>query len=553
MNGSFTLVKFRDEATRDMVLEAGVVHFDRKPVLLRPWSIELNKLRKVKSVLVWVRLPDLGLQYWGLKTLSALVSTIGKPMMMDKVTKDKSMVKFARVLVDVEISDHIPHCINFINERGQLMEQAIEFEWLPTRCSCCKNLGHVASACKLSQEIHWKPKQKAPNSVKEDHGGSTVLIEPSLETRSKNPHLVEKEVQQNAKGDQLVVSRESKSRTILAQDTSSSSKGQDKSWSTPKRVGGVKKKSAENLTVRANKFSILLENKEVDPKRNLQDLQISNGGSELVEGRILLVWRDDIVQVNVIQEMDQLFHCEVRIKRTVLKAYLSFVYGRNLLEERKELWSHLTFPQASVEPWLVVGDFNAIFNFDDRIGGRAADSRIYSKLDRIFINEKWSDMFPASEARIYWDTISDHCYCIIKTIQFKESGIRPFRFYNCWVNHEEFRNIVLDSWSKPAGGFGLQRVLQKLKRLKLVLSLFNKHQVGDVVQKYIAAKQRYERAQFMLQQSPSSTMLQQEENEATTDFANKSRMYESFLRQKSKINWLRFGDENTAYFHASLK
>ncbi|XP_062099916.1 uncharacterized protein LOC133805776 [Humulus lupulus] len=30
-------------------------------------------------------------------------------------------------------------------------------------------------------------------------------------------------------------------------------------------------------------------------------------------------------------------------------------------------------------------------------------------------------------------------------------------------------------------------------------------------------------------------------------------MYESFLRQKRKINWLRFGDENTAYFHASLK
>ncbi|XP_062085708.1 uncharacterized protein LOC133791810 [Humulus lupulus] len=212
MNGGYTLVKFRDEATRDMVLEASVVHFDRKPVLLRPWSTELDKLRMVKSVPVWVRLPDLGLQYWGLKTLSVLVSTIGKPMMMDKVTKDKSMVKFTRVLVDVEISDRIPHCINFINERGQLMEQAIEFEWLPTRCSCCKNLGHVASSCKQAQEVHWKPKQKASKSDKGDPGVSTNLNEPALEDRSMDPHLViaEKEVHQNVKSDQLAVTRESK-------------------------------------------------------------------------------------------------------------------------------------------------------------------------------------------------------------------------------------------------------------------------------------------------------------------------------------------------------
>ncbi|XP_062089476.1 uncharacterized protein LOC133796011 [Humulus lupulus] len=30
-------------------------------------------------------------------------------------------------------------------------------------------------------------------------------------------------------------------------------------------------------------------------------------------------------------------------------------------------------------------------------------------------------------------------------------------------------------------------------------------------------------------------------------------MYESFLRQRSKITWLRFGDDNTSYFHASIK
>ncbi|XP_062098929.1 uncharacterized protein LOC133804790 [Humulus lupulus] len=185
MNAGHTLVKFRDEATQDLVLESGVAHFDRKPVLLRPWSTDLDKMRLVKYVPVWIRLPDLGLQYWGLKSSSALISTIGKPMMMDKVTKDKSMVKFARVLVDVEISDHIPQCINFINELSQLMEQAIEYEWLPTRCSCCKNLGHTATSCKYTQEAVWKPKQKVADPNNGEPGGSTELCELGDEAGSK--------------------------------------------------------------------------------------------------------------------------------------------------------------------------------------------------------------------------------------------------------------------------------------------------------------------------------------------------------------------------------
>ncbi|XP_062109278.1 uncharacterized protein LOC133819912 [Humulus lupulus] len=145
MNVGYTIVKFWDEATRYIVLEDGVAHFNRKPVILRPWSTDLDTLRIVKSVPVWVRLPDLGLHYWGVKCLSALVCTIGKPILVNKVTKDRLMVKFARVLVDVEISDNLPKTINFLNETGQLVDQIIEYEWLPTQCSCCKILGHTTT------------------------------------------------------------------------------------------------------------------------------------------------------------------------------------------------------------------------------------------------------------------------------------------------------------------------------------------------------------------------------------------------------------------------
>ncbi|KAF4387538.1 hypothetical protein F8388_011686 [Cannabis sativa] len=56
------MVRFNDEATRDQVVEVGVVQFDRKLVIVRPWSADLNALNLVRTVPLWIRLHNLGLQ-----------------------------------------------------------------------------------------------------------------------------------------------------------------------------------------------------------------------------------------------------------------------------------------------------------------------------------------------------------------------------------------------------------------------------------------------------------------------------------------------------------
>uniref|UniRef100_A0A803QQP0 DUF4283 domain-containing protein n=1 Tax=Cannabis sativa TaxID=3483 RepID=A0A803QQP0_CANSA len=47
---------------------------------------DMDVVKMVRSVPVWIRLNGLGLQYWGKNNLSAMVSTIDKPIMVDKVT-----------------------------------------------------------------------------------------------------------------------------------------------------------------------------------------------------------------------------------------------------------------------------------------------------------------------------------------------------------------------------------------------------------------------------------------------------------------------------------
>ncbi|XP_062074968.1 uncharacterized protein LOC133778976 [Humulus lupulus] len=509
MNAGFTIVKFRDAATRDLVLESGVVHFDRKPVILRPWSSDLETLRLVKSVLVWIRLPDLGLQYWGTKCLSALVSTIGRPMMIDKITKDRAMVKFARVLEDIEIAEKLPHTISFLNERGQLMEQVIEFEWLPTRCSTCKNLGHTASSCKKERISVWRAKAEKPD-----------LVEMEDKNKQKDSDPVT---------DKLTKSSSATAASLITQpaqvkEPCCSIASPDSGWTTPKRVNGSKHVIVVSQPRKDNQYSVLKEcqmevtkqgqiaNTISDGRRKSSVLEWAFRESKLrgpkieemmttifrgweflnvpaIEGRILLVWKGDIARVKFLWVEDQLLHCCVKI----------------------------------VGPWLVAGDFNAVFNFDDRVGGqpitklemedarswRASSllseirrigfhytwsnkqvegSRIFSKLDRVLSNEAWVDSFPNSEARFNWDTILDHCFCIIKTVISKVSGAKPFKFFNMWANHIDFRESVLNSWSVLVKGTGLMGILQKLTRLKAVLYRFNKLKVGDVIVQYEAAK-----------------------------------------------------------------
>ncbi|XP_062109683.1 uncharacterized protein LOC133821348 [Humulus lupulus] len=263
MNAGYTLVKFRDEAMRDMILEAGVVRYDRKPVILRLWSTEFDTMRLVKSVPVWVRLPGLGLQYWGVKCLSALVSTIGKPMLVDMLTKDRSMVKFARVLVEVEISDNVPKTISFLNERGQLMERLLEYEWLPTQCQGCKILGHPATNCNRKQGAVWRKKEmKQGPKQSEDMIGQTI-VEPPTDSCPKETDS------------DLILDDTQK---FAAKEVCVTKPGQDSDWITPKRLGGVKQSAPATQNLMKNSYSALQDRIMEVTNLGLSTTNIFNGG-----------------------------------------------------------------------------------------------------------------------------------------------------------------------------------------------------------------------------------------------------------------------------------
>ncbi|XP_062080436.1 uncharacterized protein LOC133785198 [Humulus lupulus] len=262
--------------------------------------------------------------------------------------------------------------------------------------------------------------------------------------------------------------------------------------------------------------------------------------SRSLEGRILLTWKASWVKVEVLNDHAQFIHCKVQKWATGQSFCLSVVYGSNQLEIRRDLWSELSAVSLPVKPWLIIGDFNSVFDSADRMGGKTISpnefedarkwldlghveemkllgsyytwsnnqdgtNRIFSKLDRVIINEDWLDTFPNVNAIANWEVVSDHCAIILKHIFVQKIGLCPFRFFNMWTSHPKFKSTVLASWNDSLAleGYGLQQISRKLHRLKFILKRFNWRTVGDIVKNYEESKLMYQQAKSKLFTDPN--------------------------------------------------
>ncbi|KAJ8422876.1 hypothetical protein Cgig2_017057 [Carnegiea gigantea] len=157
------LVRFVHHQDKLTVISRGFYFFGNKPFVVKGWNADLNmNTENLKSIPLWIRLPDLELRYWGLASLSKIGSLIGTPVKTDQFTKSKSMIQYARMLIDVPIEGPFPDYVEFFNERGQLIRQQVHFEWKPTMCTYCHMQGHTNDVCRKKKVARqeWRPISK---------------------------------------------------------------------------------------------------------------------------------------------------------------------------------------------------------------------------------------------------------------------------------------------------------------------------------------------------------------------------------------------------------
>uniref|UniRef100_A0A803QH08 Reverse transcriptase domain-containing protein n=1 Tax=Cannabis sativa TaxID=3483 RepID=A0A803QH08_CANSA len=119
--------------------------------------------------------------------------------------------------------------------------------------------------------------------------------------------------------------------------------------------------------------------------------------------------------------------------------------------------------------WLTMGqveEFRCTGSFYTWTNKHEVGDLIFSKLDRVFVNKLWLDIFTIADAFFIWDNVSDHSFCIIRNQEQSNVGFKPFRFCNYWVDYPNYKQRVLNAWESPMARSGLDGIMQKLYRVK---------------------------------------------------------------------------------------
>ncbi|XP_058783726.1 uncharacterized protein LOC131658451 [Vicia villosa] len=172
-DSGYFIVRFKSYEDLSQVMEQGPYFIYGKPLFLKYWSIDFELKDDLLRVLpLWITLPNLPLHLWGEKSLSKIASAVGRPIMTDECTARKLRISYARVLVEVDITQPVKRCVAIKDHNGREWEQKIDYEWRPKYCHTCLRIGHDCSLKqpngqqKLVQKL-WRPKGQSKDQVAE--------------------------------------------------------------------------------------------------------------------------------------------------------------------------------------------------------------------------------------------------------------------------------------------------------------------------------------------------------------------------------------------------
>lgn len=153
-----------------------IARFDNKldylHVLLDgPWKIFDNYLvaqrwepafrprtAKFSKMAVWVRLPELPMEYFRDDTIRGILENVGKPLKLDRTTIVAAKGRFARAAVEIDMNKPLVSEIWVDNA-----VQSVEYEGLHVVCFKCGVLGHREQTCPDSMQAETGVQSTTPN------------------------------------------------------------------------------------------------------------------------------------------------------------------------------------------------------------------------------------------------------------------------------------------------------------------------------------------------------------------------------------------------------
>lgn len=302
-------------------------------------------------------------------------------------------------------------------------------------------------------------------------------------------------------------------------------------------------------------------------------------------GRIWVGWNPNIWNVFVEVKSAQFIHCKATLLSSQVVFLFTFIYASNDHEDRLKLWADLASLHTNNHPWALLGDFNTIKDLNENSGGKAIWTRdmqifkdflvnkglddvkyfgtyhtwwnkqsthpITRKLDRVLGNHVWLSTQSNADALFTPWGLSDHSASILNIQDHARGKPKAFQFYNYWIDHPDFLNVVKEAWSTAIKGNPIFILTQKLNQVKKKLTALQRNESSITMQIKNSRDQLCLVQQKILGGCIDGSVFEEEKN-LTSKLEALLLCEENIAHQRSRVQWLALGDQNTPYFHKKI-
>ncbi|XP_057787264.1 uncharacterized protein LOC131004574 [Salvia miltiorrhiza] len=153
---------------------------------IKDWSPKFDPYKQNSSLVqVWTRIYYLPHDFWHPKFLTGIAHAIGTPIKMDGPTFNRDVRHFARILIEIDISQELIYTIP-ISRGADCFDIKFSEENLPYFCGICHMVGHSVTHCRRRPKVDnaaESPPESADKS--NDKGDDSTLVNRSKKNNSQ--------------------------------------------------------------------------------------------------------------------------------------------------------------------------------------------------------------------------------------------------------------------------------------------------------------------------------------------------------------------------------
>ncbi|KAI9080882.1 hypothetical protein K1719_037191 [Acacia pycnantha] len=345
------------------------------------------KRERIRSVVAWVRFPDLPAPLFDKKFLLNLGNSIGKAIRLDVHTAQRTRGKFARMCVELDLDKPL---VPEFNVEGQTF--SVLYESLGQICNKCGRVGHMKEGC----DAFHKRNMEVAMTIDEDGANQKNEVEKEEEKglwrtvqRTRRPRKQTMGPQKQQSGSRYAVLQ-----TDLGETHIEGMEGNDQGQILSKE--GAQEGQERGVHVKQNKHgksvdmgSLNKEHEKTKPRNKGRVSQDSKRVEESIEkvgdvhmadkenlhpGGHMESTRDtvgmdpsssqlddktEVASSDVSMRSEEFLHCKIHLGGEEM--LFTAVYASPTESKRHRLWESLYNLACDItEPWLLAGDFNDI-------------------------------------------------------------------------------------------------------------------------------------------------------------------------------------------------